>query len=395
MSLVAMLEDGRRDFLDAARDVSEEQASARPSRESWSVLECIEHVVAVEDRYLGWISGGTAIARQRDTEKESRLFTIIRSRLTKVLAPEVFCPQGRFDSLSAALGAFTAVRDRSVQVVQEHGAELYSIGAKHPFFGDVNGAELIYLIDGHARRHADQIRETLEGLRRPAPTSIPRRAKSKRAVAFQRDRPDLPAELESTDDAGQFFSDAECATIEEKRLQNLELPDLKIGTLRIESSVLERVHLAGGQFGSVVWKDVRLVGCDLANIRVHRMALVRVELIDCRLTGFRATTLDWQDVLIQNGDVRYAQLAGGRFRTCEFDGCNWQESDLQEADLTGAIFRSCNLARADLHRAKLENTDFRKSEVDGMLAGMGDLRGAIVDPAQAMVLARLLGLQIR
>ena len=112
MSLVAMLEDGRRDFLDAARDVSVEQASARPSREAWSVLECMEHVVAVEERYLGWISNGTAIAPQRNTEKESRLFTIIRSRLTKVRAPEVFRPQGRFDP-QARLGGKLAPRGRA------------------------------------------------------------------------------------------------------------------------------------------------------------------------------------------------------------------------------------------------------------------------------------------
>jgi uncharacterized protein YjbI with pentapeptide repeats len=58
------------------------------------------------------------------------------------------------------------------------------------------------------------------------------------------------------------------------------------------------------------------------------------------------------------------------------------------------VFRSCELARADLHGAKLQNTDFRSSEVVGMVVGMNDLRGAIVDPAQAMIFARVLGLQI-
>jgi uncharacterized protein YjbI with pentapeptide repeats len=63
--------------------------------------------------------------------------------------------------------------------------------------------------------------------------------------------------------------------------------------------------------------------------------------------------------------------------------------------LSGSVFRSCNLTRADLRGAKLQNTDFRTSEVEGMLVGMTDLQGAIVDPAQAMVFARVLGLQIR
>ena len=159
MSLIANLESGRRDFLDATRDISLEQAAAKPSPGCWSVLECVEHVVTVEDRYLGWISNGTEIAPHRNAEKETRLFTTIRNRLTKVEAPEPVRPWGRYKALDEALAEFQAVRDRSVQMVKKRGESLYSIGAKHPFFGDLNGAELVRLIDGHASRHADQIRE--------------------------------------------------------------------------------------------------------------------------------------------------------------------------------------------------------------------------------------------
>jgi hypothetical protein len=159
MSLVATLEAGRRDFLDATCKITPEQASARPALGSWSVLECIEHVIALEDRYLGWIANGTEVLPQRNPQKELRLFATIRSRLTKVEAPDVVRPQGRFDSLAAALAEFKIVRDRSVQVVEERGEALYSIGVKHPHFGDLNAVELIRLMDGHASRHADQIRE--------------------------------------------------------------------------------------------------------------------------------------------------------------------------------------------------------------------------------------------
>ena len=166
MSLAGILEAGRQDFLDAVRDVSPEQASAQSAPGRWSILECIEHVIAVEDRYLGWISNGSPDAPRRDPDRELRLFTIVRSRLTKVKAVTVVCPGGRFDSLSDALAEFKATRNRSVQLVQERGADLYSVRANHPYFGDLNGTELIQLIDGHARRHADQIREICEALDR-------------------------------------------------------------------------------------------------------------------------------------------------------------------------------------------------------------------------------------
>jgi uncharacterized protein YjbI with pentapeptide repeats len=218
--------------------------------------------------------------------------------------------------------------------------------------------------------------------------------KAKKAVAFKRDGPDLPTEFEVVETPGQLFGEGKSVTIHEMRLQDLERTNLKMDNFRVEGSVLDRLQLSEAQFASAVWKDVRLIGCDLANVRAHRITLLRVELIDCRLTGFRATALDWQDVLVQNGDARYAQFQGGTFRNCEFDGCNFQDADFQEADLSGCVLRSCNLNGADLRKAKLRNTDFRKSEVDSMLVELGDLQGAIVDPAQAMVFARVLGLQI-
>jgi uncharacterized protein YjbI with pentapeptide repeats len=394
MDFIAILEDGRRDFLDALRDISAPQASAKRTPGCWSILECIEHVVTVEDRYLGWISQGAPIVAQRDPRKETRLFTTIRGRLIKVETPDVLRPQGRFASLAEALSAFAAVRDRSVTLARERGDALYSLVAKHPYFGNVNGAELLVLIDAHARRHADQIRDAGEAVTPPRAVRA-RRPAAKSSPVFKRDRPDLPDDLESPEGASRWFVDGERVALQEMRLQDVEGANLKVDTFRVEGSLLERVHLAAGQFGSAVWKDVRFVGCDLANLRVHRMVLVRVEFVDCRLTGFSATALDWQDVLIRNGDLRYCQLQAGKFRNCEFEGSNWQEADLQQTDLAGSVFRSCNLAHADLHGAKLQNTDLRNSEVEGMLVGVNDLKGAIVDPSQAMILARVLGLQIK
>jgi hypothetical protein len=163
MGLVSILESGRRDFLEATREIPLEQASIRPAPNSWSALECVEHVIVVEDRYLEWIANGAEIHPRRNSDRELRLFTMIRNRLTKVACPPVFLPAGRFRAVDEALGEFNAARDRSVRLAEEHGDGLYSIGANHPFFGEVNGVELMQLIDGHARRHADQIREIIEG----------------------------------------------------------------------------------------------------------------------------------------------------------------------------------------------------------------------------------------
>jgi uncharacterized protein YjbI with pentapeptide repeats len=55
----------------------------------------------------------------------------------------------------------------------------------------------------------------------------------------------------------------------------------------------------------------------------------------------------------------------------------------------------CEFKNADMTGAKLDGADFRGSSVEGLVALATDLKGAIVDPTQAMIFAELLGLKIR
>jgi hypothetical protein len=158
VSLVSILEAGRRDFLEATADIV---VNVKPDA-GWSVLECVEHVVTVEERCLVWLREGKEISPARNADKELRLFSTLRSRLTKVEAPEVYRPRSRFATVDAAMAAFKTVRGHVVQEARARGEALYAVGVQHPRFGDLNGAEVIHLIDGHARRHADQIREIAE-----------------------------------------------------------------------------------------------------------------------------------------------------------------------------------------------------------------------------------------
>ena len=50
---------------------------------------------------------------------------------------------------------------------------------------------------------------------------------------------------------------------------------------------------------------------------------------------------------------------------------------------------------ADLTGAKLNSADLRGASLDRIVVNAPDVRGAIVNPTQAMELARLLGLVIR
>ena len=157
--ILKALRDSRAEFL-AAADVPEEKAAVRPAEGRWSVLDCVEHIVLAEGRFLGWLETPQGLpAPPADPAKEGKLLTGVASRENRVQAPEPVRPTGRFSTLAAALREFEAIRARSIAFAEQQGTGLYSLGAKHAFFGPVNGAEVMCLMAAHARRHAAQMRE--------------------------------------------------------------------------------------------------------------------------------------------------------------------------------------------------------------------------------------------
>jgi hypothetical protein len=154
------LEQSRDYFLEALTGVSEEQAKRKPASGGWSVLECVEHVGLSEARMLGWLQNPVAEeAPAQDKEKEAAIAARASSRANKVEAPEPARPTGRFATLAEAVAQFNAGRANSIAFAGEKGAAIYSVAGRHPFFGLLNGAEVLVLIANHTRRHADQIRE--------------------------------------------------------------------------------------------------------------------------------------------------------------------------------------------------------------------------------------------
>lgn len=159
--IVQNLERSREEFLAALAGLTEAQAQVRPDPARWSVLDCVEHVASVEERFLGFLEK----AEKRDTpnvdkEKEAGLMARVPDRSTRVKAPEAVVPNGRFATLEQAVEEFNARRARSIQFAEDHSDDLYCLVCEHQRFGKVNGVEMLIIAAGHSRRHAEQIRET-------------------------------------------------------------------------------------------------------------------------------------------------------------------------------------------------------------------------------------------
>jgi uncharacterized damage-inducible protein DinB len=168
MELVQALENSRNEFSASVSAFSEENVKQRPAPDSWSALECAEHVAIVEGRFLSWLENAErAGVPAQDSARESELAARMSNRERKAQAPEPAKPSGRFATVAEALADFEATRARTIRFANEQGDGLYALATKHPAFGPLNGAELVVLLVAHTRRHRDQVNEVKEILGRP------------------------------------------------------------------------------------------------------------------------------------------------------------------------------------------------------------------------------------
>jgi len=175
----------------------------------------------------------------------------------------------------------------------------------------------------------------------------------------------------------------------------LDVSGRRIAALRGSSVVFDRVSFANAEIGSVRLFDARFVNCDLSNAVFRSFEATRVEFVACRLAGLNAPACRWQDVLIERCDARFAQLSEGRWRRCEVVASQLRESALNGVEFEGCRLRETVLCQAELTGTRLAGVDLSGCEIEGIVLQVEDLRGAIVSPAQAMELARFLGVVVK
>ncbi len=159
--LSALLRESRERFLASFAGVSEEDSQRSPAEGSWSVLDCVEHLVAAETLMLKRLQNERKPRVTEAPNRERIFLERMGSRAKKVQTPETGQPTGRFPSLAAARTQFENVRAATIRFADENKEDLRATELihPHPLVGVVSSCEMLIIIAKHAERHAAQIEE--------------------------------------------------------------------------------------------------------------------------------------------------------------------------------------------------------------------------------------------
>jgi len=161
--LLESLESGRETLLATLDGLSEYLAAQVPEPGRWSVRECVEHLFLVEDYLFAQVtSSKPSEAPVGSRAREARILKRGADRSSRIEAPQVARPTGRFPTLAEALDAFLARRTQTVHYVQALTEDPRMRTAHHPLIGPANCYEILLIIAIHPHRHVQQIREIHE-----------------------------------------------------------------------------------------------------------------------------------------------------------------------------------------------------------------------------------------
>jgi hypothetical protein len=147
-------------LVEAVAGLSPLQWSFRPTYESWSIAEILEHLVLIEGR-VHTIVGNMSNAPEAESpgkqiEMDEIILSEVPKRSTKIKAPEPVCPKGRWSG-DEALQCFLTSRERTMQLLAA--PLLRGRVRPHPLFGPWDGYQWLLATGLHTARHNEQIRE--------------------------------------------------------------------------------------------------------------------------------------------------------------------------------------------------------------------------------------------
>lgn len=202
--------------------------------------------------------------------------------------------------------------------------------------------------------------------------------------------------------------------------QALSLPAL-VEQARGEDDYLEDLRFSGEKwegldcsemdFQRVSFQGCQFLRCDFTKASFYQCGLEGCLFLECRFGGVYWKELNmarckaegadlrkshWKQCTVSDSIFRYANLSGGVWDRAAFTRCSFQDAFLTEMRLIKPGLEQVDFTKADLFRTPLKGVDLSACTIGGITVSQSheELKGAKINPGQAVDLVHLLGVKI-
>ena len=195
----------------------------------------------------------------------------------------------------------------------------------------------------------------------------------------------LPEALETAREAGEVLS---AAVLSQENAEGLDGSGLDFRDCRFQSC-----HLRNCDFTGAAFYGCTFTGCLLENCRLSATYWKDCR---CKWDGADLRRSRWKDSVLEETLLRYVNFSGGVWERISVKGCDFTESTLSEMRLKKAAMEKTDLTGAELFRTSLAGMDLTACTLDRIVLSetCRELKGAVINAAQAAVVARILGIRV-
>jgi hypothetical protein len=155
-------------ILGVVEGLTPAQWTFRPAEGRWSIAECLEHVIRVENRICGMVGkalkeGSPQPEKRLPAEdlrqKDAKISHGVVDRSVTRQAPEPVRPDGTWPAGGDLTAEFRKTRERSGEFVRATQGDLRSHFQTHGGFGEIDCYQWLIVMSLHGARHAEQMEE--------------------------------------------------------------------------------------------------------------------------------------------------------------------------------------------------------------------------------------------
>jgi uncharacterized protein YjbI with pentapeptide repeats len=158
-------------------------------------------------------------------------------------------------------------------------------------------------------------------------------------------------------------------------LERLDLRGADGDDSRLERAELKLSDLRTSQWRGALWHRVRAKDCDLTELDFTSAQILRCELGPVRMARIRLHRAKIQDTTFKESELYSADFAGAVLLKVVFEGYEHATVSLSRTDWTGAALFDVDFRRANMYGAKLRNAVLVRCNLKGVNLCTADLTG--------------------
>lgn len=185
----------------------------------------------------------------------------------------------------------------------------------------------------------------------------------------------------------------------------------------VESCTIKGQTVDGGRYVGTRLRRVVFQNCRFSGADFTRCELIETRFVDCDLSGADFSESFWEnslcrsvkgiglrmsdsylvDTTFEDCLLRYVDLSRSKWKGGALLRCDLREGFLNECKLLRFRFEDCDLTRTEIVKTPLSGLNLSDCTIDGLICSdsLSELRGALIDPVQAVEIVRRLGIVVK